>query len=247
MPRPKLLISVRSCAEALAALDGGADLIDIKEPLRGPLGGADARTIAAIVAAVAGRKPVSAALGELIDPPSLALPHGLSYIKLGLHGAALRPWQKQLAQAFAKHPEAAPIAVAYVDEVRRGDPPTPTPHDVLQWAIDHRAAGILLDTHRKDAGHLLALRDVNWLRSFIDRAHTANLLVALAGSLGHELLGSALALKPDIVALRGAACAGGNRLLSIDAGRVRDLAAVIAAQSAPPHRPARPQATHAGD
>ena len=37
------LVSVRSPEEALAALEGGADLIDVKEPSRGPLGAADPR------------------------------------------------------------------------------------------------------------------------------------------------------------------------------------------------------------
>ena len=34
----QLLVSVRSPAEALAALEGGAALIDVKEPARGSLG-----------------------------------------------------------------------------------------------------------------------------------------------------------------------------------------------------------------
>ena len=38
---PGLLVSVRSGAEAEAALAGGADLIDVKEPTRGALGRAD--------------------------------------------------------------------------------------------------------------------------------------------------------------------------------------------------------------
>ena len=33
-----LLVSVRNVEEALAALEGGASLIDVKEPSRGPLG-----------------------------------------------------------------------------------------------------------------------------------------------------------------------------------------------------------------
>ena len=37
-PAPGLLVSVRSAAEAATALAGGADLIDVKEPSRGPLG-----------------------------------------------------------------------------------------------------------------------------------------------------------------------------------------------------------------
>jgi uncharacterized protein (UPF0264 family) len=63
--RPQLLVSVRDVAEAEAALAGGADIIDIKEPRRGALGMADAAMIAEIVACVDRRVPVSAALGEL--------------------------------------------------------------------------------------------------------------------------------------------------------------------------------------
>ena len=39
--RPGLLVSVRSADEAIAALAGGADVIDVKEPNRGALGAAD--------------------------------------------------------------------------------------------------------------------------------------------------------------------------------------------------------------
>ena len=46
---PQLLVSVRDLGEAAAALAGGADLIDVKEPIRGPLGRADEATIRGIV------------------------------------------------------------------------------------------------------------------------------------------------------------------------------------------------------
>jgi uncharacterized protein (UPF0264 family) len=71
-----LLVSVRSAAEAAAALAGGAGLIDVKEPARGALGRADAAVIAAVVRAVGGRRPVSAALGELAGTPRSHAPRG---------------------------------------------------------------------------------------------------------------------------------------------------------------------------
>ena len=61
----RLLVSVRDADEAKVALAAGVDLIDVKEPLRGALGAADAEQIAAVVREVNGRVPVSAALGEL--------------------------------------------------------------------------------------------------------------------------------------------------------------------------------------
>ena len=60
----RLLVSVRSAAEAEAALAGGAALIDVKEPDRGALGRADDAVIADVVRAVAGRAPVSAAASQ---------------------------------------------------------------------------------------------------------------------------------------------------------------------------------------
>jgi len=66
-PTPGLLVSVRGPNEVEAAVQGGASLIDVKEPNRGALGQADDDVIAAVVKRVAGRQPVSAALGELID------------------------------------------------------------------------------------------------------------------------------------------------------------------------------------
>ena len=65
----RLLVSVRDASEALAALAGGADIIDVKEPTRGSLGMADGDAVAGVVEAVGERVPVSAALGELCEWP----------------------------------------------------------------------------------------------------------------------------------------------------------------------------------
>ncbi len=87
----QLLVSVRSAAEAEAALAGGAHVIDVKEPSRGSLGRADDATIDEVVRVVAGRRPVSAALGELHDfgewpeclPQLQFVKWGLSKFRLG--------------------------------------------------------------------------------------------------------------------------------------------------------------------
>ena len=87
-----LLVSVRSAAEAQTALAGGAALIDVKEPERGPLGRADDATVAEVVAAVASRCPVSAALGEIrwgVPASPLEGFRRCAYLKPGLAGAWL--------------------------------------------------------------------------------------------------------------------------------------------------------------
>jgi (5-formylfuran-3-yl)methyl phosphate synthase len=86
MNRPGLLVSVRSAEEARAALAGGADLIDVKEPSRGPLGRADDQTIREILDEVGGRAPVSAAFGEWRDYLGGPIPDQLRFVKWGLAG-----------------------------------------------------------------------------------------------------------------------------------------------------------------
>src|SRR3954468_1178551 len=81
-----LLVSVRSPAEAEDALRGGAALIDVKEPACGSLGRASDQTIAEVLRQVAGRRPVSAACGELKDNLPLFPAPGLRYVKWGLAG-----------------------------------------------------------------------------------------------------------------------------------------------------------------
>src|SRR5437879_5820555 len=93
----ELLVSVRSVAEAEAALLGGADLIDVKEPERGALGRAKGATIAAVLRRISRRRPVSAALGELADFSCPYPGAGLAYVKSGLAGCLGRAgWQREL-------------------------------------------------------------------------------------------------------------------------------------------------------
>jgi uncharacterized protein (UPF0264 family) len=227
-------VSVRNAAEAGAALAGGADLIDVKEPKRGPLGAADARTLAAVVAAVAGRRPVSAALGELREsfwkgPPALP---GLAYVKWGLagfrrHVAPL--WQWELTCAVRRlaevHPSCRAVAVAYADWERALAPP---PDEVLALAAELRLGAFLLDTWGKDGTTLLDWLQAAEVGRLCERGRSAGLPVAVGGALGPAQLAALAAARPDWFAVRGAACRNGDRSARVEAGRVRQLAELLA-------------------
>lgn len=71
----QLLVSVADALDAAAAVEGGADIVDAKDPSRGPLGPVSRAALGAIVATVAGRRPVSAAEGD----GSVA---GVAFVKL---------------------------------------------------------------------------------------------------------------------------------------------------------------------
>lgn len=226
----RLLVSVRSSAEALAALEGGADLIDVKEPGRGPLGAATADVWRQIQQAVAGRVPLSAALGELLDQKDLSLAGnstGFAYVKAGLAGAAWDDdWQTRLAalqQALA--PPTRLVAVAYADATRAE---APTPWQVLDAARRLRAPVLLIDTADKSRGDLFQSLGANELRELIEAAHHVGIGIALAGSLTLASVAKAKDLAPDWIAVRGAACAAG-RLSAVSAEQVRRLKEVLAA------------------
>src|SRR5689334_696643 len=117
---PGLLVSVRSADEALSALAGGAAVIDVKEPDRGPLGRADVAAWREVRRVVPADVPVSVALGELREwrgapgPPPSAFA-GLSFRKLGLAGDG-PDWARDWAALRAAWGDGPPwIAVVYAD------------------------------------------------------------------------------------------------------------------------------------
>ncbi|MCA1686503.1 MAG: (5-formylfuran-3-yl)methyl phosphate synthase [Planctomycetia bacterium] len=222
-----LLVSVRSAGEARAALVGGARFIDVKEPARGPLGMADYEVWAAVRAAVPPGTPVSVALGELAewggDGPDPARFLGFSFRKLGLAGSgpdwADRWWR--LRRRWGGGPSW--VAVAYADWERADAPP---PGDVLDVAVaSDDCAGVLIDTWDKSRPSPV---DLTWAPWF-DRARQCGRLTALAGGLDAPAIGRLAPLRPDVVAVRGAACSGGDRGAEVDPARVAALARVASA------------------
>jgi uncharacterized protein (UPF0264 family) len=221
----RLLVSVRSAAEADAALAGGANVIDVKEPLHGSLGRAADRTIAEVVERVAGRRPVSAALGEWRDngngQPNLA---GLSYIKWGF--SKLNPARlAEVAAAFDRLRDDGPtceiVTVAYADW-RTAD--APAPDELCKFACVGHRGPFLLDTWQKDGATLLDRLPLKQIAALVTQCRAAGVPVALAGSLGLAQLEMLLPLGPDWIGVRGAACRGGRRTATIDDNEVRRLA-----------------------
>jgi uncharacterized protein (UPF0264 family) len=220
-PINKLLVSVRNAAEADAALAGGADLIDIKEPANGPLGRADECVIGQIIEAVAGRAPVSAACGELRSS-SPQLPAGLSFAKFGLANWRHRNWIDAL-RAIPLANGCGLVAVAYADWKNCN---APSPKEVAAAAIEHRFAAFLIDTHDKNGLTLLDHLPPETIADLTHRCQSAGIPVALAGSLGVSEVMQLLDITPDWFAVRGAACDNG-RNGAISEKKVREIRAPL--------------------
>ncbi len=237
--KPGLLVSVRSAEEAITALAGGADVIDVKEPNRGSLGAADGSTISYVVRTVSGRVPVTAAMGELVDLMDMpnaggraVLAAGVSFVKIGLARCApLRDWRTRWQYAIdsicssAGDDGARPVAVAYADWHAAQSPP---PRDVLFAAIELRCPALLVDTWNKSSGSLFDCWPIDDLRRFLAAAREQSLALVLAGSLAGDGIAAAAELRPDLIAVRTAAC-DGDRGGKVSCQRVYELKWAIAA------------------
>jgi len=230
----RLLLSVRSADEAEIACAAGADLIDVKEPDRGPLGAADGSVIADVVLRVAERVPVSVALGELTDGVTLApqLGRRVQYAKFGLAGAArLDDWVARWQAAInALPPAVSPVAVAYGDWQSAA---APDPWEVLAQGVQLGCKALLLDTFDKLGGPLNEHLAADELRRLIAAAGDCGLLSVVSGGLGMAEVELMARLSPDYIGVRGAACAGA-RTAALDLMKSRELVELVHASDSVP-------------
>jgi uncharacterized protein (UPF0264 family) len=232
----RLLVSVRSAVEVGAAVAGGADIVDAKEPSAGSLGAVSGRVLREIALSLPAGVPLSIALGEPKNVAALeaamAMLHGLTprpsraYVKIGLSAAgdgaeALLSALVDLASRTPIRPSV--VAVAYADYVAAG---VPAPGTVARLAVAAGADGVLMDTWRKDGGDLFQHLAEPALHAWIEQVRVAGLLVALAGSLSIKGVRAAAELPADVVGVRGAACVGG-RTGVVSEGRVAELKAAL--------------------
>ncbi len=229
-----LLLSVRNRPEAVLALAAGAEIIDIKEPDRGPLGRPAPRVVDEVVAAVADKVPVSVALGELSDwdrSDWADFPRGVTFAKFGLAGCARRPnWTRHWHDVLLGLPVGVrPVAVIYADWLAAA---APSPPEILEAARQNRCAAVLVDTFDKSRGTLLSWFSPPQLSHLMADIRRRQMLVVLGGSLGQDSIPQVLPLRPDYVAVRQAACRD-TRNGPLDGSLARQLAMLVAEDTAP--------------
>ncbi len=210
-----MLASVRSLDEALIALDGGADLIDLKEPSRGALGALDHAAVRICVQTLSGRKPVSATIGDLpaMEPEAVVSAvermarTGVDFIKIGFFA---HPRAFDCASALSELARNMRlVAVLFADE--RYDP------ELVESLARNGFAGVMLDTAHKTGRSLREWRSAGELEAFVARGRKAGMLTGLAGSLRRDDIPELLAMKPDYLGFRGALCSNGARAQNLDA------------------------------
>jgi len=227
----QLLVSAASAADARAAVEGGADVVDAKNPAAGALGPVSLETLRGIVEAVNGARLVTAALGDARTAAAIRedarrfTSLGARLVKVGFAGIHQPADVVALATAAVRgardgDEHAGVVLVAYADAQH----PAFSATDLLGVASEVGAAGVLLDTADKSGPRLTDLVTPSWLADWVDRAHQAGLLAAVAGRLRSGDLPVARHAGADIAGVRGAACDGG-RSGQVSARSVRDLCA----------------------
>jgi uncharacterized protein (UPF0264 family) len=228
------LASVRSADEALLAFEGGADIIDAKEPAAGALGRVAPDILRAIVAAVAGRCPVSATIGDLELRPESVLAAaeatascGAGIVKIGVFPGDRDATVAALRAAAERGMRL--VAVLFADRAP----------DLAAIVTSCAAAGffgVMLDTADKSAGPLTRHLDPATLAGFVRLARRHGLISGLAGSLRRSDVATLAPLGADYLGFRSALTAG-------DRASRLDAAAIAAVRRAIDHASASSRAT----
>ncbi len=233
-----LLVSVVREEEVAAAVAGGADIVDVKNPAEGGLGAAEPGRVGRVRALTPVAVPVSAAIGDApMLPGTMALAAlgaatcGADYVKVGLYGPRDAVEAEGLlgavCRAVAQHsPRTRVMAAGYADARDFG---AVAPGDVPAVAARAGAHGCMLDTLAKDGRCLFDFLDTPSLAAFVGQCRDKGLTSALAGSLRLCHAPLLARLGPDIVGVRSAVCQGDRLGGLVSAPAVARLRAALAA------------------
>lgn len=228
-----LLISPINQEEAIESIEGGADIVDVKNPKEGSLGANFPWVIKEIKKLTPDDKLLSATLGDVPYKPGTvslaamgALVSGADYIKVGLYGTqnydeALEVMKNVNKTVKDNSDKAIVVAAGYADADRVG---AVSPWEIPKIAKNSGADIAMLDTAVKDGKTLFDYLDIDDLAKFTKEAKDLGLKVALAGSVKKDQLKPLYDIGCDIVGIRGAVCVGGDRNTGrINRDAVKDL------------------------
>ena len=225
-----MLASVNSVEEAALVLSANVDIIDLKQPALGALGALEIDLVKKIVAEIAGRRPVSATIGDLPMQPEIVYhavkamaETGVDYIKIGFFPDG--DWQGTVEKLSAlTHIEPAPdialIAVLFAD----------AQPDIAIIASLKNAGfkGVMLDTMDKKNGSLTQVMAKKDIAQFVSLAKAHQLICGLAGSLRLEDIPELITYQPDYLGFRGALCLQHNRTAQLNEQSVIQIKQTIA-------------------
>lgn len=231
-----LLFSVINADEA-TQIKTVADVVDVKDPSKGPLGAPDVRVVAEVLKEVDGMVPVSASLGDadfnnitshlqlakaFVDEGVWIVKIAVSRLSPGNAGHVIKKLRDTLPDRVKI------VATAYADES-----PARYFFDFAAIASGSGADGVLLDTAVKNGRSLLDHVDEDTLKGFVATSHTAGLFVALAGSLGVGDLARVARVNPDYAGFRSAIACNGRGASGVDIEKALEIRRFLASIEVP--------------
>lgn len=231
----RLLASVADLDELALAAEGGADILDLKDPGAGALGAWPLERIALATARRRSwpvRPPLSATVGDLPMVPAAMVARvaetrscGVDFVKVGLFPTG-DPAGCVGALAAEAQRGTRLVAVLFADlwpDAR-----------LLPHIARAGFAGAMLDTAGKSSGGLLRHKTIPEVAHFIDAARDLGLFTGLAGSLMPGDIPVLLQLEPDYLGFRTALCADGDRGGALSPAALAAVRSVIPSLTAVP-------------
>ncbi|MCD4843500.1 MAG: (5-formylfuran-3-yl)methyl phosphate synthase [Methanosarcinales archaeon] len=231
----KLLVSPINLEEARSAMNGGADIIDVKNPKEGSLGANFPWVIKSVSDAVNSKVPISATIGDFNYKPGTAslaalgaAVSGADFIKVGLFDIQTNEQALEMAQRVVKsvknYDSSKKVVISgYADYKRINSIPVSELPPICKEA---GADVVMMDTGVKDGRSTFEFMTNEELSDFTDAARENGLLSAIAGSINFDDIDALNQIDPDIIGIRGCVC-GGDRNSVIQQKLVEDLKAIL--------------------
>ena len=212
-----LMVSVQDLAEALEALKGGADIVDVKNLQEALVGSAPPRVVKEVREAVPDEHHASVTLG--------VVPNQAGTVAMAVYTAAvLNATSVKVGFMKSEYDQAVEVLLASREALHGSDTKligslfadNPLyggldPHRMVNLAKDGRCDGFLIDTLTKDGRNLFDFLAEPELGELVFEGKQIGMSTALSGHLRIDNLDELARINPDIVGVRGAVCAKGDR------------------------------------
>ena len=211
------MVSVQNVDEALEALKGGADIVDVKNLQEALVGSAHPLVVKQVRDAVPLERHASVTLG--VVPNQVGTVAMAAYTAGVLNAASVK-----VGFMNTEYDAAVEILLACGEALSGFDTKLIgslfadnllydglDPHNMIQLAKDGRCDGFLVDTLTKDGRNLFDFLEETELREMVFAGKELRMSTALSGHLRIEDLDELARINPDIVGVRGAVCQKGNR------------------------------------
>ena len=212
-----LMVSVQDLGEAMQALKGGADIVDVKNLQEALVGSAHPHIVRDVRNAIPLERHASVTLGVVphqVGTVAMAVYTAgvlqATSVKVGFmnHEYALAEETLHAAREALDGFDTKLIGSLFADNALFGGI---EPHHMNKLAKATDCDGWLIDTLTKDGRNLFDFIREEELRDMVFEGKEAGMSTALSGHLRLSDLDELARINPDIVGVRGAVCQKGDR------------------------------------